>query len=182
MQEAQFCGQSQKDYWPTGNNGLKLYMRNEFLLYSISLAIHSCPTICNPMDCSIPGFHVHHQLLEHTQTHASRVGDAIQPSHPLSPLFLLPSIFPNIRVFSNESVLHIRWRNTEAPASASVVSVNIQDWSPLGLPGWISLQSKGLSRVFSNTTVQKHQFLMLSFLYGPTLISVHDYQKNHSFD
>ena len=61
------------------------------------------------MDCSTPGFPVHHQLLELTQTHVHRVGDAIQPSHPLSSLLLLPSIFPSIRVFSNESVLHIRW-------------------------------------------------------------------------
>ena len=68
-----------------------------------------CPTLCDPMDCSMPGLPVHHQLLEFTQTHVHRVGDAIQPSHPLSPLLLLPSIFPSIRVFSNESALHIRW-------------------------------------------------------------------------
>ena len=65
-----------------------------------------------------------------------------------------------------------------ASASASVLPMNIQDWFPLGLTGLISLQSKGLSRVFSNTTVQKHQF----FLYNPTLTSIHDYWKNHSFD
>ena len=59
----------------------------------------------------MPGFPVHHQFLEFTQTHVDRIGDAIQPSHPLSPLVLLPSIFPSIRVFSNESVLHIRWPN-----------------------------------------------------------------------
>ena len=75
--------------------------------------------------------------------------------HPL----LQPSIFPSIRVFSNESVLCIRWmQSTGASASVSVLPVNIQDWFPLGWTGWISLQSKGLSRVFSNTTVQKHQF------------------------
>ena len=61
------------------------------------------------MDCSTPGSPVHHQLQEFTQTHVCGVGDAIQPSHPLCPLLLLPSIFPSIRVFSNESVLHIRW-------------------------------------------------------------------------
>ena len=66
-------------------------------------------------------------------------------------------------------------------ASAPVLSMNIQDWSPLGCTGWVSLLSKGLSRVFSNTTVQKHQFLMLSFLYGPTLTSIHDYWKKQSF-
>ena len=75
------------------------------------------------------------------------------------PLLLLPSIFPSIRVFSNESVLCIRWpKYWSFSASASVLSMNIQDWFPLRLTGWISLQSKGLSRVFSNTTIQKHQF------------------------
>ena len=63
-----------------------------------------------------------------------------------------------IRVFSNESVLRISWSNFQASASASVFPMNTQDWFPLGWTGWISLQSKGLSRVFSNTTVQKHQF------------------------
>ena len=68
-------------------------------------------------------------------------------------------------------------------ASASVLPVNIQDWFPLGWTGWISLLSKELSRVSSNTTVQKHQFfLACSFLYSPTLTSIHDYWKNHSFD
>ena len=61
------------------------------------------------MDCSMPGFPVHHQLLELTQTHVHWVGDAIQPPHPLSSLLLLPSLFPSLRVFSKESVLHIRW-------------------------------------------------------------------------
>ena len=66
-------------------------------------------------------------------------------------------------------------------ASTSVLPMNIQDWFPLGWTGWISLQSKGLWRVFSNTTVQKHNSA-LSFLYGPSLTSIHDYCKNHSFD
>ena len=66
-------------------------------------------------------------------------------------------------------------------ASASVLPMNIQDWFPLGWTGWISLQYKGLSGVFSNTTVQKHQFFSAQ-LYGPTLTSIHDYWKNHSFD
>ena len=70
------------------------------------------------------------------------------------PLLLLPSIFPSIRVFSNESALSIRWPKYWGSASTSVLPRNIQDWSPLGWTGWISLQSKGLSRVVSNTTVQ----------------------------
>ena len=74
------------------------------------------------------------------------------------PLLLLPSIFPSIRIFSNESALHIRWPKYWSSASTSVFPMNTQNWSPLGWTGWISLQSKGLSRVFSNTTIQKHQF------------------------
>ena len=67
-----------------------------------------CLTLCDPMDCSILGFAIHHQLLELAHTHVDRVNDAIQPSHPLSSPTPLPSIFPSIRVFSNESVLRIR--------------------------------------------------------------------------
>ena len=74
------------------------------------------------------------------------------------PLLFPPSIFPSIRVFSNESALPSGGQSTGVSASTSVLPVNTQDWSPLGWTGWISLQSKGLSRVFSNTTVQKHQF------------------------
>ena len=74
-----------------------------------SVQSQSCPTLCDPTDCSMPGFPVHHQLPEFTQTHVHWVGDAIQPSHPLSSPSPLPSIFPNIRVFSNGSAPHIRW-------------------------------------------------------------------------
>ena len=87
--------------------------------------------------------------------------ESVMPSNHLihcHPLLLLPSIFPSTRVFSNESALHMRWPNIGVSASASVLPMNTQDWSPLEWTGWISLQSRGLSRVFSNTTVQKHQF------------------------
>ena len=87
--------------------------------------------------------------------------ESVMPSNHVilcCPLLLLPSIFPSIRVFSNESALHIRWPKYWSLASTSVAPMNTQDWSPLGWTGWISLQSRGLSRVFSNTTVQKHQF------------------------
>ena len=98
------------------------------------------------------------------------------------PLFLLPSIFPSIRVFPSESVLHISGQSIGVSASASVLPMNIQEWSPLGWTGWISLQSKGLSRVFSNTIVQKHQFFSTHLLYSPTLTSIHDHWENHSLD
>ena len=76
---------------------------------TISSVAQLCPTLCNPMNHSTPGLPVHHQLPESTQTHVHWVGDAIKPSHPLSSPSLLPSIFPGIGVFSNESTLHIRW-------------------------------------------------------------------------
>ena len=112
------------------------------------------PTLCNPMGWSMPGFPVYHQLLEPAQTLGLWVGDAFQPSYLCRPL-LLPSIFPSIRVFSNESVLCIRWPKYW---SFSISSSNEYSGLTLGLTGLISLQSKGLSRVFSNTIVQKHQF------------------------
>ena len=84
----------------------------------------------------------------------------IPPSHLIlcRPLLLLPPIPPSIRVFSNESTLHMSWPKYWSFSLASVLPMNTQDWSPLEWTGWISLQSKGLSIVFSNTTVQKHQF------------------------
>ena len=110
--------------------------------------------------------------------------DLVMPSnhlihcHPL----LLPSIFPSIRVFSNESVLHIRWpkywsiRFSISPSSqySGLISFRM-DWLDI-------LAVQGLSRVFFNITVQKHQFLALSFLCSPTLTCIHDQWKNHSFD
>ena len=121
----------------------------------------SCMTLCNPMNCSTPSLPVHQQLPEFTQTCVRRVRDGIQPSHPLSspsPLAPNPSqhqSFPMSQLFA--------WggQSTGVSASASVLPVNIQDWFPLGWTGCISLLSKGLSRVFSNTTVQKHQFFHL---------------------
>ena len=121
------------------------------------LLLFSClikPTLCNP--CSMSGFPILYQIPELAQTHVHWVGDAIQPSHPLLPLLLLPSIFPRIRVFSASLFLISGSQSIEG--SASVLPVNIEDWFPLGLIGWISLLSKGLSRVLSNTIVQKHQF------------------------
>ena len=73
-------------------------------------------------------------------------------------------------------------QNIGTSASASVLPMNVQDWCPLGWTGWVSLLSKGLSRVFSNITVQNISSLELSFLHNPTLTSIQDYWKNHSFD
>ena len=119
-----------------------------------SSVAQSCLTLCDSMDSSMPGFPIHYQLPEPAQTHVHWVGDAIQPPHPLS----TPSIFPSIRVFSNESVLLIRWPQywsfsfSISPSNelSGLISFRM-DWLDL-------LAVQGLSRVFSNTTVQKHQF------------------------
>ena len=118
-----------------------------------------CLTLCYLMDCSTPGLPVHHQLSEFTQTHVHWVSAAIQPSHPLSsPSPPALNLSQHQSIFKWVSSLH-QVAKVWVSASASVLPMNIQDWFPLGWTSWISLQSKGLSRVFSNTTVQKHQFL-----------------------
>ena len=127
-------------------------------LDQFSSVAQSCPTLYNPMDCSMPGLPIHCQLPEFTQTHVHWVGDAIRPSHPLSSPSP-PSIFPRSGSFQMSQFFASGSWSIGVSASASFLPMNIQDWFPLGLTGLISLQSKGLSRVFSNITVQKHQFL-----------------------
>ena len=114
------------------------------------------PTLCDPMDCSTPGFPVFYQLLKLAQTHVHRVGDAIQPSHP--PLSPPPPAFNLSRDQGLFQWVSFQSGGQSISASASVLPMNTQDWFPLQLTGLISLQSKWLSRVLSNTTVQKHQF------------------------
>ena len=116
----------------------------------------SCLSLCDPVDWITPGFPVHHQHLEPVQTHGHRVSDAIQPSHLLCPLLLSPSVLPSIRAFSNESASG--GQSIGVSASTSVLPMNTQEWFPVGWTGLIYLQFKGLLRVFSNTTVQKHQY------------------------
>ena len=137
---------------------MPFYFNCFFCSVQFSSVSQSCPTLCDPTDCSTPSFPLHHQLPELTQTHVHQDGDAIQPSHPL--LSPSPPAFNilSIRVFSNESVLHIRWLKYWSFSFAISPSSEYSRLFPLGLTGLISLQSKGLSRVFSNTTVQNHQF------------------------
>ena len=133
-------------------------MRHQTGNWSFSSATQSCLTVCDPMDCSTPGLPVHHQLPKFTQSHVHWVGDAINHLILCRPLLLLPSIFPSIGVFSKESVLRIRWPKYWNFSFSISPSNEYSGLISLGWTGWISLQSKGLSRVFSNTTVQKHQF------------------------
>ena len=117
-----------------------------------------CPTLWGPMNHSMPA------SLSITNSQSSlklMSTESVMPSSHLilcCPRLLLPTIFPSFRVFSNESALHIRWTKYWSFSFNIGPSNEHQDWSPLGWTGWISLQSKGLSSVFSNTTVQKHQF------------------------
>ena len=125
----------------------------------------SYPTLCDPMDCSTPGLPVHYQLPEFTQTHVHWVGDAIQPSHPLSSSSSPLQSFPVSGSFPMSQLSVSGGQSIGVSASALVLPKNIQDWFSLECTGWIFLLSKGLSRVFSNTTVEKHQFFstQLSF-------------------
>ena len=117
------------------------------------------------------------------QTHVRWVSDAIPTiSSSVVPFSSCPQSFPASRSFQMSQLLASGSQSIGVSASTSVLPMNTQDWSPLGWTSWISLQSKGVSRVFSNTTVQSINSLVLSFLYSPVLTSVHDYWKNHSFD
>ena len=148
--------------------------------FQFSSVVQLCLILCHPMDCSKTGFPVHHQLPELAQTHVHRVSNAIQPSHPLSPCS------PALNLSQHQSLPVSQFftsgdQSIGVSVSTSVLPMNIQEWFPLGLTGWISLQSKGLSRVFYSTTVQKHQFFGAQFSLW-SLTSIHDYWQNHSFN
>ena len=138
----------------------KFHELQSLILCLLSSVQFSCSVVSHSMNRSTPGLPVHHQLPKFTQTHVHRVGDAIQPSHPLSS----PSP-PALNLSKHQGLF--QWVNSShevakvlgVSASASVLPMNTQDWSPFRWTGWISLQSKGLSRVFSSTIAQKHQFL-----------------------
>ena len=139
------------------------YCRDEFLLQMLGITLHfkwtlnnaccsvaqSCPTLCDSVDCRTPGFPVLHHLLELAQTHVHWIGDAIQPSCPLSSPSPLPSIFPNIRVFSSESSLHIRWPKywsfslSLSPSSeySGLISFRIDWLDLLAVPGTLQVSS-----------------------------------------
>ena len=136
-----------------------------------------CPTFCSPMNCSTPGIPIFHYLWEFAQTHVHRVSDAIQPSHPLSPPSSPALNLSQHQGFTNDSTLHIEWPKYWS-FSFSISPFN--EYS--GWTGWISLQSKGLSRVFSNTTVQKHQPFGTQLSLCSSSHFYICYWKNHSFD
>ena len=147
VQKHQFCAQLR--ILPRGGT--------RTLLCCCSVA-QSCLTLCNPMDYSTPGLPVLHHLVEFAHTHVHTVGDAIQPFHPLIPFSSCLWSFPGAGSFPMSWLFASGGQSIGASTSASVLPMNIQDWFPLGLTSLISFQFKGLSRVFSNTTVRKHKF------------------------
>ena len=139
--------------------GLGTVMVCHLVCLLVAVVIHLlCPTFWDPMDCNFLGslsFTISRSLLKLLSP------DSVMPSNHLILCYsflLLPSIFPSTKVFSSEPAFHIRWPKYGASTLAEVLPVSIQGWFPLGLTGLISLQTKGLSRVFSSTTIQKHQF------------------------
>ena len=151
-----------------------------------SSVTQSCPTLCDPIDCSMPGLPVHHQLPGLTQNscisgrwcHPTISPSVISKSSYLQS-FPASGSFPKSQFFASSG------QRIRASASSSVLPMNTQDWSdwfPLGWTGWISLQSKGFSESPPIPQFKSLNYLVLSLLYGPTITSVHDYWKNHSFD
>ena len=152
------------------------------MCFQFSSVTQSCPTLCDPMNWSTPGLPVHHKLLEFTQTHVHRVGDAMQPSHPLSspsPPAPKPS---HIRVFCNESTLHMRWPKycsftfsiSPSKEHPELISFRMEWLDLLAVQGTL----KSLLQHHSS----KASILWCSGVYSPTLTSIHDYWKKHSFD
>ena len=144
--------------------------------------IKSCPALCDPMDCSMPGFPVLHYLLGFAQTHVHWVCHAIQPSHPLSIPSPLPSVLPSIRIFSSESALRIRWpkywsfRFRINPSNEYSGSIFFSiDWFDL-------LAVQGTLKSLPAPKFKSINSLSLSLLYGRAVTSIYDYWKNHSFD
>ena len=152
----------------------------EFFLFQFSLSIVS--NSLRPHELQMPDFPIH-QLPGACSNSCPSSGWY----HPIISSSVLPfypylQSFPASESFSATQFSTSGGQNMSVSASTSLLPMSIQDWFLSGWTGLIPLQSKGLSRVFSNTTVQKHQFFGTQFLYTPTLSSIHDYWKNHSFD
>ena len=172
-------GQGWLTHWTSSASICIVYL--SYLDMQFSSVAQACPTLCDPKDCSAPGLPVHHQLQEFTQTHVHWVGDAI---HLIlcHPLLLPPSIFPSLRVFSNESVLCFRWpkywsfRFSISPSNeySGLISFRM-DWLDL-------LAVQGTLKSLLQHHSSKASILQLSFLYSPTLTSIPDHCKNHSLD
>ena len=158
----------------------KSYIKVSYLILTDSVTqfssvAQSCPTLCDRMDCSMPSSPVLHYFLE--CSNSMSIKSVMLSNHLIlcRPLLLLHSVFPSIRSFQMSQLFTSGGQSVGVSASTSVLPMNIQDWFPLGWTGWISLQSKGLSRKIINSSV-------LSFLHSPTLTSIRDHWKTHSLD
>ena len=134
-----------------------------------------CPALCNPIDCSTPGSSVLHHLPEFTQTHVRWVGDAVQPSHSLSSPLLLPSIFPSIRVFSNQLALHIRWPKYGNFSFSISPSNEYSGLIPFRIDWFDLFAVQGTLKSSPTPQFKSINSLVLTLLYGPALTSIHDY-------
>ena len=152
-------------------------------IFQFSSVTQSCPGVCNPMDCSMSGFPVHHQLLEFSQTHVHLVGNTIQTSHPLSSPSPSPfNLAQHQGLFKWVHSLHqvgkvfkLKLQHSPFNEYSGLISFRIDWFDLLAVQGTLK------------SLLQHHKFksissLLLSLLYGPTLTSIHDYWKNHSFD
>ena len=147
----------------------------------LSSVAQSCLTLCDPMDCSTPGFPVHHQPLELSQTHVHQVGDAIPTISSSAIPFSCLQSFPASGASSVSQFFLSGGQSIGA--SASVLPMNIQDWFPLVIDWFDLLEVQGtLKSLLQQPLFKSISYSVLSHLYGPTLTSMHDYWKNHSFD
>ena len=157
-------------------------------IYLMTLKLNSVQSLNSVWLFATPWITAHQASLSNTNSRSSHKLTSIESVMPSShlilcrPLLLLPPILPASESFPMSQLFTWGGQSIGVSASASVLPMNTLDWSPLGWTGWISLQSKGLSRIFSNTTVQKHQFFCIQLSVNPTLISIHDDRKNHSLD
>ena len=151
------------------------------LIIQFSSVTQSCLTLCDPMYCGMPGFPVHHQLLEPTQTHVHRVSDTTQPSHPLSsPSPSAFNFFLHQGLF--QGLLHIRWPKYWSFSFSISRSNEYSGLISFGMD-WLDLLAvQGTLKSSPTPQLKSINSLALSFLYSPSLTSIHDYWKNHSFD
>ena len=153
-----------------------------FSSFQFSSVAQSCQTLCDSMNHSTSGLPIHHQLPEFTQTHVHGVSDAIRPSHPLSspsPALNLPQ---HQGLFKWVSSPHQVAKVLEFQFQHQSFQWIIQDWFPLGRPGWISLQSRDSQESSPSPQFKSTNSSALSFLHSTTLTSIHDHWKNHSPD
>ena len=158
----------------TRSNPLNLFL---FMFCSVP---QSSLTLCDHMNCSISGLPFHHQNLELAQTHPLSQWCHPTISSSVIPFSFCLQPFPESGSFPMSQFFASGGQSIGDSALASVLPRNIQDWLALGLTGWISLQSKGLSRIFPTSQFKSINSSVLSFLYIQTLTSIHDYKKNHS--